>query len=927
MPSLSAPEGVTVPDDLADLQIGILSVAPELQLFYCLCCNTCLPGICLAKHLNGVDHVNTRPQRIKSQLNAAIAKYQSLVQWNNPIVLPEAPVEYLPALGEPVFGQKCRDCFKAPHPIWFDNKQESKHFTMHHPRARDRTGDEGYFQHLFAPRYAGSYYGVISVKFHPGRLCIRDATNGLKQAAWEACLADLPQPRAPPIMPPVTDYVDASPYLSDVRWARQVAGFNIHDLQQLVELPSPIDHLYPIRSACDQLFTKHLKAIDDCPSVIRQLWTKGSYNPRGEREFTMITSATKPKYCNRMIAITCWLLRMARRLSSDETDDDTLYTCPMDKTLLLAANKALEALDDLQVPPPIKSKRHKRKPREDEAESTTDPTIDPLLVQNLLMACFAPDKKSFERLNAFDDPTHAFCMLAAIQESGQFAEPHLITSPLAATQYLFRSTLLYHLTSQYNDPECDIGKLARDLHQNYLTQDDLTPWGHLQALKRTTWTHTNSSPPPPTVQWVSDSEASVKGKLVQMDHLKLMGRGIIPELRDILYAGLLFGLDPKADLGLAFDHHTLLVDDLSCKTPNYSVFSDRNNAVFHGLVTALYEKVVKHPKISESFYKKVDRRGKPIFIYRQQVQWLRLVSGFSSKLACAMHILGGQPGRKSEFLTQYIFNRLHRLRNLVWFRDALIFVLSYSKISQAIGKDRVIAHGLPWELTELIVHFVVLVRPLAVIWVRNLFGDTRANLQSDYLFAQQGAPLSPYRFSCEFETTTEKYFGKKVNISEWRHLIIAVMRKLFKVEMELPEEEDNMDDLEMQAGHTAAMAKQTYGRLEAREWNQLQDDTMLKWIRASKLTYEWFLNSRLADPTIVRLPTAVPSEPSISQKRKRAQDDEYMPDVALSDLVSHTRAANRQSLRLKNLVKAPGIERLVFDGVVIPGPRWSGKLV
>jgi hypothetical protein len=235
---------------------------------------------------------------------------------------------------------------------------------------------------------------------------------------------------------------------------------------------------------------------------------------------------------------------------------------------------------------------------------------------------------------------------------------------------------------------------------------------------------------------------------------------------------------------------------------------------------------------------------------------------------------------------------------LLWFKHHLIFVLVYSKVTTGTGKDWVIIHGLPWELTELILIYVVLVQPLVVIFVRQLYGQNHADIPQDLLFSQHNLVLTPYKFSLQFKALMNQYLGTKVNVSEWRHLIIAIMRKHFHLEVQSPDkEEDDMDDLELQSGHTAEMGKHTYGLLAPQEWNSLQADTALKWVNASQLAHDWILRSKISSLPLTR------------QKQhwdKNEDEADYVPKHQSKPSTPVVMPSARCSSQLKALATSPG---------------------
>ncbi|KAG9088880.1 hypothetical protein FRC06_001805 [Ceratobasidium sp. 370] len=519
-------------------------------------------------------------------------------------------------------------------------------------------------------------------------------------------------------------------------------------------------------------------------------------------------------------------------------------------------------------------------------------------------------------------------MLASIDTNGQFRHPVDITSPLSATEYLFRSTLFYELTLARSDPTCDIQKKATHLHDTYLVSDKITPFGNLHCLKHLTATYAKNSGRFPNANWLSGEELKVKGKVVLMNDLKRFGRGLIPMLQDFFKEHLIFSLPLREHYNWTFDRNTTLVDDISRRDPGYSVFTEVKNKLFKGMHEVLYKTVITHKDVKGRFYTHTDHNNRPIYKPQSREKWLANYSLFVGKLAATMHALGGQPGRAKELLLQYVFNLMDYLRSLIWFKDNLCFVLYYSKATATTRKDRIIAHGIPRALTDLIMPLVVLVRPLAVLWVKELHGTVRAKIQEESLFAQEGQPLRTELFSKHLQELTKAGMGVSLNIPEFRHTMIAVMRRVFEngdwateeedeelynEDEDLPDQEmdgDLINIFEMQAGHSVPTARRDYAILTAQEWHMLSDDTVQKWIRASSQMFTWLLKSPLSNSPRSMLTGADP--------------DDYIPESPVVTVPTPTRTLRLRSNKSAGAGATPTNEAL--EPLVNATPTSTHKL-
>ncbi|KAG8729608.1 hypothetical protein FRC10_003583, partial [Ceratobasidium sp. 414] len=188
---------------------------------------------------------------------------------------------------------------------------------------------------------------------------------------------------------------------------------------------------------------------------------------------------------------------------------------------------------------------------------------------------------------------------------------------------------------------------------------------------------------------------------------------------------------------------------------------------------------------------------------------------------------------------------------------------------------------------------------MAVLWVKELHGTAHAKIQGGSLFAQEGQLLRTELFSKHLQELTKAGMGVSLKIPEFHHTMIAVMHRivengdwvskrkptlsmtndwseyaaevedeeLYDEDEDLPEQEmdqDLINVLELQAGHSVPTAHQDYAVLTAQEWHMLLDDTVQKWIQASCQMFTWLLKSPLSN--------------SMRSTLTEADPDDYIPE-------------------------------------------------
>lgn len=265
-----------------------------------------------------------------------------------------------------------------------------------------------------------------------------------------------------------------------------------------------------------------------------------------------------------------------------------------------------------------------------------------------------------------------------------------------------------------------------------------------------------------------------------------------------------------------------------------------------------------------------------ISVHKMQ-QYQQLVEQFLDILIFCFHLSGGGPARITELLTIRYRNTVNGgIRNIFLEGGFLMFVIGYHKGYARSNKLQVIHRFLPREVGELVVYYLWLVLPFwedcqaqvyetkefsAGIWTptdgvyeeadgevneeeegRGLASNEadEANEANDAAVVLGWQPRwTSERVRRVLQKTSNLYTGQTLNISAWRHMIIAIVRRYLRrwfqqagVQKELVEgmgegdessgDEEDMtggnrrvrDDVyDKQTGHGTILAGMVYGRL------------------------------------------------------------------------------------------------------------------
>jgi hypothetical protein len=112
----------------------------------------------------------------------------------------------------------------------------------------------------------------------------------------------------------------------------------------------------------------------------------------------------------------------------------------------------------------------------------------------------------------------------------------------------------------------------------------------------------------------------------------------------------------------------------------------------------------------------------------------------------------------------------------------------YDKSRSRRGNTEYIIRYLPDELSQILVQYLVYVRPFA----RALPLDHR---ESEYLFGDMQGPWAGEQLSQQLSQQTQKHLGVRLTVSGWRHVAIGIAtRHLMRASKTW--EKDNEDDVE-----------------------------------------------------------------------------------------------------------------------------------
>lgn len=404
------------------------------------------------------------------------------------------------------------------------------------------------------------------------------------------------------------------------------------------------------------------------------------------------------------------------------------------------------------------------------------------------------------------DPLERYLILESLQADGSHLPPHRITNTLAAFKYLLRLCML----REFAFPHVIIR--TKDDIQDFV---QFAPWVH-EKLANTTFSllcslqHRASALAYETqgdfrLYWPEPNNPSVlsyKGYTIHVKDIQEMFRAMEDDLIN--------DFESKISLNLRFTHSgNQLTEDPSQSKVGYSFLEDnRNNLGCHR--GDMLQAVMTSPALFTRFCYMQDSQ---VCWKKNALQaWLQDYAQFMLTLLTRCEMTSGGPARGTELTAmQYRSTPTRRQRNFMVFGQYHVLLRTYTKTSAITGQDRLIPAALDGPIGDLIIQELVFTRPFAEFAALQVYGNDTALLYYNHLFVHKDRLFITDDLSVNMKRYTNRYLCVELGVNAWRHIAIALRRKLCKWETSVMEDELEDTIGAEQAGHTAQTEKMKYG--------------------------------------------------------------------------------------------------------------------
>ena len=207
------------------------------------------------------------------------------------------------------------------------------------------------------------------------------------------------------------------------------------------------------------------------------------------------------------------------------------------------------------------------------------------------------------------------------------------------------------------------------------------------------------------------------------------------------------------------------------------------------------------------------------WLMRQVRKYLRTVSRFKELLLFCVHVTSGQPARGTEVTSIRHRNGYLQDRNIYVLFGLLMTVTRYHKSQSQWDNPKVVPRFVPWRVGQLLTVYLSYVRPLEDFLRSSVQGEG----WTDYVWAnEQGGPWETDRLTRIIARESQKRLGVRLTTHDYRHVAIAIGRKVIgerfvrggiedAEQVEEPEVDEETDALEMSAGRGAEVGVRRYG--------------------------------------------------------------------------------------------------------------------
>jgi hypothetical protein len=188
-------------------------------------------------------------------------------------------------------------------------------------------------------------------------------------------------------------------------------------------------------------------------------------------------------------------------------------------------------------------------------------------------------------------------------------------------------------------------------------------------------------------------------------------------------------------------------------------------------------------------------------------EFFHLVQPIMEAITFLLHTTGSGPLRLTEVVNDRYCNGASP-RNLFIAHDLIFLLRRDLKPSGAKGYRSTVLHFPPPKVTDLLVYYLAVVRPVEIFLTASLGWSDKMFNYSQFLYVVKGKKITPRELSGIVAHHTDKYLECQLTGRDFRHVLINIQR-VFLPPIVDPSVQQIRDT---QAGHSTHTANRVYGQ-------------------------------------------------------------------------------------------------------------------
>ncbi|KAF8956798.1 hypothetical protein BDZ97DRAFT_1925070 [Flammula alnicola] len=422
-----------------------------------------------------------------------------------------------------------------------------------------------------------------------------------------------------------------------------------------------------------------------------------------------------------------------------------------------------------------------------------------------------------DEYSKWDEPIECLLAIDALREDGNFKAAHEITGIFAKFFYHLRGAVLYQgLRNKFNFGNNAYKSVENEAMQN-LQPGVLSPYNSCVDYQRYATALALNTNTPPTTRVTADGMfVTFKEHTLDIAKWRHGLHRLAAEIKSDL-----------AELCMGQERHLqipdIVPDDWTNEVRGYGW---TKNARFLGEKRQLLKALLADPAVN------LARIEDSKFTFNATRCWdfSNRCDAVLEKILLFAFLTPGQTPRITEFMDHKFANST-RPRSIFRDQDGLWLVTRRVKTETQTRKETFLPIKCHPMLTQFLETYLLLVRPALAELVHHLKGEEAYHVYSEYMWTKQGRRMTEDDTYKILKTFMNTHCDIDVGSHDYRQICVEVGRVFLGSGFEVDQEE--LDVLASQAGHTASMAQLKYAA-EAGRLPSMSSDLLLRYGRISE---------------------------------------------------------------------------------------------